>query len=170
MRASSPASLRFARASSGVFGQARPDGTGRRVQRRLRVHEIAILQRVQNSLHYFYRQPGRGCAKGPAVAKPIGNVLADARRRKGLTLQALSRVAKVDPSLISRLERGRTSDIRISVAARLCAALGLRLDDLVGGRRRAELPDRGPTYADLDKIRKALSHAAALLAEIAGRK
>lgn len=104
------------------------------------------------------------------MARSIGRVLAEARSRKGLSIQSLARAAKVDPSLISRLETGKVLDVRVSVAARLCGALGLRLDDLVDGRRRAELPDRGPTFADLDKVRKALSHAAALLAEIAGRK
>lgn len=104
------------------------------------------------------------------MAKSIGVVLAEARSRKGLSLQALARAAKVDPSLISRLERGKVLDVRVSVAARLCGALGLRLDDLVDLRRKGELPDRGPTYAELDRVRRSLQGVVDLLAEMARRR
>jgi DNA-binding Xre family transcriptional regulator len=87
-----------------------------------------------------------------------------------LSIQALAREAKVDPSLISRLETGKVSDLRLTVASKLCGALGLKLDDLVDGKRRPELPDRGPTMADLDRIRVGLTDVLRLVADIERRR
>lgn len=96
----------------------------------------------------------------------IGRAIAHARARKGLSIQALAREAKVDPSLISRLETGKVSDLRLTVASKLCGALGLKLDDLVEGRRRQEVPDRGPTMADLERVRSALADVLRIVADI----
>jgi ribosome-binding protein aMBF1 (putative translation factor) len=93
------------------------------------------------------------------VPSSIGRAIAQARARKGLSIQALAREAKVDPSLISRLE-----------TSKLCSALGLKLDDLVDGKRRSELPDRGPTMADLERVRVALADVVRLVADIERRR
>jgi transcriptional regulator with XRE-family HTH domain len=104
------------------------------------------------------------------VPSSIGRAIAQARARKGLSIQALAREAKVDPSLISRLETGKVSDLRLTVASKLCGALGLKLDDLVDGKRRPELPDRGPTMSDLERVRVALTDVVRLVADIERRR
>jgi transcriptional regulator with XRE-family HTH domain len=100
------------------------------------------------------------------VPSSVGRAIAIARARKGLSIQRLGREAKVDPSLISRLETGKVSDVRLSVASRLCAVLGLKMDELLDGRRRAELPDR-PSSSDLDGLKTSLTELLRRVAEMA---
>ena len=60
----------------------------------------------------------------------IGGLVYEGRRRAGITQRQLGRVAGVDQSTISRLERGRLNGMRLKRLASILAAL----DGLAGSR------------------------------------
>ena len=56
--------------------------------------------------------------------------LREHREAATLSREALARLAGVSAKTIEAHEYGRTSDVSVSIAFRLAAALGLTLDDL----------------------------------------
>ncbi|NTV62023.1 MAG: helix-turn-helix transcriptional regulator [Oscillochloris sp.] len=60
-----------------------------------------------------------------------GQILRALRERHNWDQSALARHAEVDQSVISRLENGRQSDVKLSVVVALAHALGVRIDTLV---------------------------------------
>jgi DNA-binding XRE family transcriptional regulator len=61
----------------------------------------------------------------------LGKNIYAARVLKRLTQVELARQAKVSPSAITRIETGERQDIRVTIAARIAAALGLTVDELL---------------------------------------
>lgn len=58
----------------------------------------------------------------------VGHLIAERRRAKGLTLQALAEAAGVGRSTLAALERGKISELGFAKVARLCAAVDLVLE------------------------------------------
>lgn len=58
--------------------------------------------------------------------KALGRALRDARRRKGLTQQALARLAHIGQPSVSNIERG-ISSVSLTTLLRILAALELEL-------------------------------------------
>jgi transcriptional regulator with XRE-family HTH domain len=64
------------------------------------------------------------------LRRSIGNALRAARARQGLTLRDVAALARVSVAYLSEVERGR-KEVSSEVLAAICAALGLRLVDLL---------------------------------------
>ena len=62
----------------------------------------------------------------------LGERLLLARRRRGLSQGELAKVAQVDLSLISRIERGVKPSLSVEVLGRLAVALDASPNDLLG--------------------------------------
>jgi len=62
----------------------------------------------------------------------LGERLLLARRRKGMSQGDLSRLAQMDVSLISRVERGIKPALTVKTLCRLAAALGASPNELLG--------------------------------------
>lgn len=78
-----------------------------------------------------------------------GSRLKMARTGAGLSLREAAGAAGMDPSLLSRIERGEVSDIGLSKAVALCAAYGITLEDLIGSQapRKKAIKNRRTTKA-----------------------
>lgn len=63
--------------------------------------------------------------------------LREHREAKSLSREALARTAGVSAKTIEAHEYGRTSDVSVSIAFRIAAALGLTLDDLFSAELKA---------------------------------
>jgi len=70
----------------------------------------------------------------PNLDHLLGHVLADVRRRAGLSQEALASRAKLHPTYISQLERGLKSPT-VRVLAVLADACGIRASEII---RKAE--------------------------------
>ncbi|WP_081784928.1 helix-turn-helix domain-containing protein [Cellulomonas sp. KRMCY2] len=78
----------------------------------------------------------------PLLRRLVGGILRSRREAQGRTLRDVAASARVSVAYLSEIERGRkeaSSEVLIAV----CAALGMRLVDLVGDAH-AELADRAP--------------------------
>jgi transcriptional regulator with XRE-family HTH domain len=69
----------------------------------------------------------------------IGARIRQFRTQKGLTLQALGRLTGLSPSMLSRVERGKTSP-SIGTLIVICAALEVHMSDLLARDRPAPDP------------------------------
>jgi len=65
-----------------------------------------------------------------SVDQQLGRVLADARRRAGLSQEALAAKAKLHPTYISQLERGLKSPT-VRVLLVLAEACGVRASEIL---------------------------------------
>jgi len=72
----------------------------------------------------------------------LGERLLLARRRRGLRQGALAKVAQVDVSLISRIERDVKPSLSVEVLGRLATALDASPNDLLGWGRSRIPPHR----------------------------
>lgn len=63
--------------------------------------------------------------------------LREHREAQGLSREALARAAGVSAKTIEAHEYGRTTDVNVSIAFRIAAALELRLDDLFSAQLKA---------------------------------
>ena len=73
--------------------------------------------------------------------KSIGEIIREARQKKGLKQDALAALLHVTPQAISRWETGQTApDINLLIP--LSKALGLGVDQLLGGDRRQDFENR----------------------------
>ena len=93
----------------------------------------------------------------------IGKALKASRERRGLSLQQAAEKAGLDPTLLSRMERGIVQDVKLKTLAALAKALTFSLDDFAVEasllpRKRFVGPD-GLCEADLEP---AISAAAGL--------
>ena len=68
-------------------------------------------------------------AKAAIPYNSIGKALKSARERRGLSLQQTAEKAGIDPTLLSRMERGVVRDVKLSTLAALATTLTLSLDD-----------------------------------------
>lgn len=59
-------------------------------------------------------------------------LLVELRRNKGWNQKQLADVAGIDPSIVSRLERGIQQDLKVSVLIAICNALDVSTDQLLG--------------------------------------
>jgi transcriptional regulator with XRE-family HTH domain len=92
--------------------------------------------------------------------RSIGQLIAQHRRAKGLTLQALATRAGVGRSTLAALEAGTSTELGLQKVARLCAALDLVLEvraptldqPLMAHRHLTELAGRELTKAAIDDI------------------
>ena len=62
---------------------------------------------------------------------PVGDMIQQLRKERGMTLETLSRASGVSKSMLSQIERDKANPT-IAVAWRLANALGVRLDQLLG--------------------------------------
>ena len=67
-----------------------------------------------------------GSGSVPRFIQDVGRIIQDVRAALRMTQDELSRLSGVSQSQISRIERGRVSDLRIDVLDRLLTALGIR--------------------------------------------
>lgn len=65
-----------------------------------------------------------------------GDVLRILREAKGWNQQTLAQQTGIDPSVVSRLERGLQSDLKVSVLFKLAQALEVSLDVLVSNQSK----------------------------------
>ncbi len=69
--------------------------------------------------------------------KSVGEIIREARQRKGLKQDALAAELHVTPQAISKWENGQTAP-DINLLLPLASALGLNVDQLLGGNRRQD--------------------------------
>lgn len=108
---------------------------------------------VRNWLH--------GAAKQSDVAREISLVLFLARRAAGLQNRRLAELAGLQPTVISRIETGRSDpqwstiyriidalDLELSLYPRSLRVVPVPMQDLVGEYGDTRLPDEGRRHAD----------------------
>lgn len=61
-----------------------------------------------------------------AHRKTIGGMIAEIRKRKGLTQEELSKMAGLDRTNIAKIENGKYS-VGVDVLGKICKALGVEL-------------------------------------------
>ena len=59
----------------------------------------------------------------------IGKTLQASRERRGLSLQQTAEKAGIDPTLLSRMERGLVRDVKLTTLASLATVLAFSLDE-----------------------------------------
>ncbi len=88
------------------------------------------------------------------MAKPVGQVIRELREAAGLPRTEVARKAKIDPSVLWRLENPKKgAQPSFDLVARVVGVLGVSLDDVMikMGRGRENYPE--PTVRDhLDRI------------------
>jgi transcriptional regulator with XRE-family HTH domain len=102
----------------------------------------------------------------------LAESIREARRRSGMSQEALAKASGASRITIARLESGSTQDFRLGTLQRLCGALGLELTALPPGARPADPAPAKPIPAtrkdmqlrQLDARRRHAALAAALLA------
>jgi transcriptional regulator with XRE-family HTH domain len=90
----------------------------------------------------------------------IGRLIAEQRRRKGLTLQELADAAGVGRSTLAALERGKIAELGFGKVARLCTAVDLIMEvrsptleaPLMPHRHLTEVAGRELTKAAIEEI------------------
>lgn len=112
-------------------------------------------------------------AKAARPPNHIGNALKTARERRGLSLQQTAEKAGIDPTLLSRMERGIVHDVKLTTLASLARTLTFSLDDFATEakllpRRRYIGPD-GLADADLAPIVAEVSRLHARLVQLQKR-
>jgi transcriptional regulator with XRE-family HTH domain len=60
----------------------------------------------------------------------LGEVLIKLREEAGLTRRALAKAAKIDPTVLARLEYGEREEVRLETFCRLADVFGISLDEL----------------------------------------
>lgn len=78
-----------------------------------------------------------------------GGALRSLRESRGWNRKTLAMAAGIDPSVISRLERGLQSDLRASVLVALARALSVPVDALIADRQRDQPSDLVPELTSL---------------------
>jgi transcriptional regulator with XRE-family HTH domain len=68
-----------------------------------------------------------------AESVQIGRLVRAFRKAAGLSQQALAVAAGLSLAVVAQIEQGRKADPRLSTALALARALGVRVEDLVGG-------------------------------------
>src|SRR5947209_3968130 len=85
-----------------------------------------------------------------------GAKLKSLRQMRGLDRKALARAAGVDPSVVSRLERGLQQDVRGSVLVGLAGALDVPVDALLIRSREADsdtmVPELSATISEIGHL------------------
>lgn len=84
------------------------------------------------------------------LRSPLGLALERYRRAKGLGLNELARLAKVDPAQLSRLERAHQVGAHAATLRKLAKALEVDVEDLM--RLNALTRERGWTTEDADEL------------------
>ena len=88
-----------------------------------------------------WNQNERNSTPNEFAKKSIGEIIREARQKKGLKQDALAALLHVTPQAISRWETGQTApDINLLIP--LSKALGLGVDQLLGGDRRHDFENR----------------------------
>lgn len=90
----------------------------------------------------------------------IGQLIAQRRREKGLTLRELAAAAAIGRSTLAALERGKTAELGFAKVARLCAAVDLTLEarpptldaPLMAHRHLTEAAGRELTKAAIEDV------------------
>lgn len=90
----------------------------------------------------------------------IGRLIAERRRERGLTLQALATAAGVGRSTLAALERGKLSELGFAKVERLCEVVGLKIEvrppileaPLMAHRHLTEAAGRELTKAAIEDV------------------
>ena len=69
------------------------------------------------------------------MANRYGSRIKAARKKRGLSLRAVSQAAGMNPSLLSRIESGEVPNPGIATVDRLCRVLGVDIGEIAGGKR-----------------------------------
>lgn len=77
-----------------------------------------------------------------------GNAIRSIREARGWDQQTLARAAGVNPSVVSRLERGLQDDLKASVLVAIAQALSVPTDHLLQSAYRQDLPEVTPELAE----------------------
>jgi transcriptional regulator with XRE-family HTH domain len=85
----------------------------------------------------------------------LGQLIAQRRREKRLTLRALAAAASVGRSTLAALEHGKTPELGFAKVARLCAALDLALEARTAPLDAPLMPHRHLTEAAGRQLTKA---------------
>ncbi len=85
------------------------------------------------------------------VALLDGSRIAKLRKQKGWEQRQLASIAQVDPSVISRLERGIQEDFKLSIVISVASALEVSVDALLS---TSLLPKSGQLVAELQSVFK----------------
>jgi transcriptional regulator with XRE-family HTH domain len=64
------------------------------------------------------------------MAKHLGEVIRDLRKRAGVSQVALARAAGIDPAIVSRIEAGSREGMHFGNLCRVARALDVSLDDI----------------------------------------
>ena len=102
----------------------------------------------------------------------LAQCIKDARRRSGMSQEALAKASGASRITIARLESGSAQDFRVSTLQRLCSALGLELAALPKDSQpgspvtspQVPATRKGPPLRQIDARRRHAALAAALLA------
>ena len=95
------------------------------------------------------------------MTKPVGEVLRDIREASGRPRSEIARAAKLEPSVLWRLENPEDgAQPSLDLVRRVAAALGVSLDDVSGGvERRQRLAVPSPEDR-IDRIRLTIDELA----------
>ncbi|MBI5154612.1 helix-turn-helix transcriptional regulator [Candidatus Poribacteria bacterium] len=74
---------------------------------------------------------------------PVGQILAEKRSQRGLSLQSLAKISGVSKSMISQIENGQVNPT-LAVVWKIASGLGLKLQDLLEGEM--QVPDSRYSY------------------------
>jgi len=94
------------------------------------------------------------------VTKPVGRVLLEVREAAGIPRSELARKAKLDPSVVWRLENPKAgAQPSFDLISKVAAALGVSLDDISARTESVTARHDVPTARDqLDRILEAVEH------------
>jgi len=99
------------------------------------------------------------------VAKPVGHVIRDLREASGMTRSEVARKAKVDPSVLSRLENPKAgAQPSFALVRRVAKAIGVSLSDVDEAIKR---PRASHEPTALDQVERITRAAEALRKDLA---
>ncbi len=117
-------------------------------------------ERALRSSPIYWTTRGKSYILDSMNLHTIGRLIAEQRRRKGLTLQELADAASVGRSTLAALERGKIAELGFAKVARLCTAVDLVLEarppalevPLMPHRHLTETAGRELTKAAIEEI------------------
>ncbi len=116
------------------------------------------------------RQTQRG------MAKKLGEVIRDLRKRAKISQSTLSRQAGLSPTILSRLEAGQRAGMQFESLCRIAQALEISLDEIASeagllparGRARGKPPTRLRYNEDVRQVQGLLARASEKMEDLKG--
>jgi transcriptional regulator with XRE-family HTH domain len=85
------------------------------------------------------------------LVQDVGRRVAQARKDRGFTQEALAEAVQIEPVTLSRLETGDRA-LSLSTLASIATVLGVGLGDLLDDGRVIPAPEHGPEEAELLRL------------------